>query len=213
MDDTPKRRTRYSLRTLMLATTFVGMALAIALLTLEIIPLRAEVQRLHDEAGYLTIDDPTKIHAIQVETESPLVWKWKVWIPEGSGVVWHKAMAGTIPAATDPLPEKGVGFSQEGGEELLFTVRVYQDLYGQWVLGHQLGGNSSFVKLSDDDLAAIRDTTGWSSQGVWATTVTCDADKPFILMRRSYAPSSGGGTNLLGEGPGILIWLRITEQK
>lgn len=74
---------RFSLRTMMLATLFLGMALAIVLLTLELIPLRAEVQQLRNEAGYLTIDDPTKIHAIRVMTTETGTWRFRVWVPDG----------------------------------------------------------------------------------------------------------------------------------
>jgi hypothetical protein len=86
MDETPRRlkHARFSLLTLMLVTAIVALSITVATLYREIGPLREEVARLRNEVGELNIDDPTKLHAIRIDTDSELEWKWRIWVPGGA---------------------------------------------------------------------------------------------------------------------------------
>lgn len=53
----------------MLVTTIVALSITVVTLYREVRPLRDEVRQLRNEVGRLSIEDPTKLHAIQVETD------------------------------------------------------------------------------------------------------------------------------------------------
>lgn len=61
-----RRRWRFSLRTLLLVTTIVAMALVIAWQYRELQPLRAENRRLNEERGTLVLVDPERVNAIHI---------------------------------------------------------------------------------------------------------------------------------------------------
>ncbi|MCO6044501.1 hypothetical protein NG895_11350 [Aeoliella sp. ICT_H6.2] len=210
----PSRHARFSLRTLLLATVFLAMALAIVVLSWELIPLRAEVQRLRDEAGYLTIEDPTKLHAIRLESESPLVWRWKVWVPAGPGKVWMGAKVGDIPAADQMQVLGGVGTLRHDAQELIVTVAVFQDLDEKWKLSVRFGGSQSKRVLTEEQLSAMRDQSSSFGSGVGANTQVCDDEGPLVLLRRRFIPKGvnvEGGEYLKTSGSGILVWIRLDE--
>jgi hypothetical protein len=103
-------RPRISLISALLLMTIVGMAMVIAQLWHEVGPLRKEVRALRNEVGRLSIDDPTKVHAIEVRTNEQLSWKWRVWVPENAKVSFHTKW-GNVPRTgvpancpADPLP-------------------------------------------------------------------------------------------------------------
>jgi hypothetical protein len=76
-------RPRLSLLSALLLMTIVGLSIAVTQLWREVGPLRAKVSLLRNETGRLSVDDPTQIHAIEVRTSEPLLWKWRVWVPDG----------------------------------------------------------------------------------------------------------------------------------
>ena len=70
-----QKRARYSLLTLVLATTIVALSITVVMLYREADPLRKEVARLRNEVGELNISDPSKLHAIRIDTSNELEWK------------------------------------------------------------------------------------------------------------------------------------------
>lgn len=226
----PSRHTRFSLRTLLLATVFLAMALAIVVLSWELVPLRAEVQQLRNEAGYLTIEDPTKLHAIEIETESPLMWKWKVWVPNQPGTLWLHAEVGEIPAVENTTQAKRrigsgcdmSGFSGRAGElghEEMITARVYQGIDEKWKFAYAIGDFRSHQDLTEQEISMLRQEGGTCRSGVRGSTAVAEEGKPFVLMRRRHAIQNNTGFSLTSndfeaelkkEGPGVLIWLDIS---
>lgn len=87
MDDAPpplKHRLRFTLRQLGVLVVFLGMGIALVMQYRELASLRAEVRKLRAERGELTVEDPSKLYAIQAPQRENKVWKWRVSIPEGS---------------------------------------------------------------------------------------------------------------------------------
>ena len=78
-ETTTKPRFRFSLTTLVLLVTILSLALVIWRLA----PYRQEALRLRNEVGYLSVSDPSKVHAIRVMTTQEGSWRYRVWIPEG----------------------------------------------------------------------------------------------------------------------------------
>src|SRR5262245_31653392 len=74
---------RFSLLTAILLTTIVGLAIVVAQLWREVGPLRVEVHRYRTELGFLNVDDPTRIYAVQFPNRDD-GWRWRVYLPPGS---------------------------------------------------------------------------------------------------------------------------------
>lgn len=212
---------RFSLLTLMLATLFLGMALAIVLLTLELIPLRAEVQQLRNEAGYLTIDDPTKIHAIGVDTDSPLLWKWKVYFPPAKGVLGVHAILGELPpAGEEPSKRSGVTLDGSAPVEGVITARLHRDVNDIWQFETEFDGGSAFksrfwhqvTQVTEEQISALKGAGPFTYGSVSVPTAVGESDAPFVLYRQRFLGDDSASSKLLKSGgPGILIWLRLSE--
>src|SRR5262245_4620503 len=105
----PDFRPRFSLLSALLLMTIVGLVIVVIQLWRDIKPLRAELRRLRNEVGALSIEDPTKPHAIQVRIVDDNTWKWRVWIPEGKKY--------ELKIATQDIPQQG--FPQSNGSMVL----------------------------------------------------------------------------------------------
>ena len=62
--------------------------------------MKAELLRLRDKLGYLTVADPTKVHVRAAADMGPLHWRWRVHVPRGTK--WN------IHIALRSIPAKGV---------------------------------------------------------------------------------------------------------
>ena len=221
MTDTPTTRPRFrlprfSIRTMLMVNTMLVMAFTIVLLAMKVVPLQREVRQLRSEAGYLTIDDPTKLHAIQIETESPLVWKWKVWIPDDGRQYWFNGIAGEIPAEDETQKlTGGMSLTEIAGSEVIVTAKVYQDLHGKWQLSTGAGGGEVLHPLTEEEVAMLRNTRGASWQGIGNWTASFDSgESPVILTRRRFAPKDASyidGGIVSSKGPGVLVWINAEE--
>src|SRR5258708_5153760 len=76
-------RLRFSLLTATLLITIAAMAIVIALLWREVGPLRAQVKSMRTELGMLNVDDPTRVHVIQIGTSEEHHNKWRIYLPPG----------------------------------------------------------------------------------------------------------------------------------
>ncbi len=103
----PLPRPRVSLLTLMLLMTIVAMGLALWKLNSELVPLRIEVRGLRDEVGQLTIDDPERLHSIEVDTGESDHWRWRVYIPQKGNYGVH--------CFSDYVPSQGIPKNQGTG--------------------------------------------------------------------------------------------------
>ena len=83
------RRLRFSLTTLLLLTTLLGMAITIALLWREASPLQQEVREYREELGILTIQDHKMVHAIRVPSKEDEPRKYRVYLPPGHVYWFH----------------------------------------------------------------------------------------------------------------------------
>jgi hypothetical protein len=167
----------------------------------EVGPLRAEVRRLRDEVGELAIDDPTKIHAIQVRQPDELTWKWRLWIPEGRGYVL-RSFGGDIPKEGFPKSGGSMWFDTPG--EMWVEFRIAKDARsGQWRgtmstrNGSVGGGNQEWVDWSR------RAGTGG---GVGNTTKVFEPDDTVVLTRQRFGQVDSSD-KIPDPSPGFMIWL------
>jgi len=104
MDGTSPRKTppvRFSILTLLLLTAIVALTITVVQFYRELTPLRAEVKQLRDETGQLTIEDPTKTHAIRLPTENDEPRRYRVYLPPGRTY--------SLNYQVNRIPEQGVG--------------------------------------------------------------------------------------------------------
>jgi hypothetical protein len=205
----PRFRPRISLLTALLLTTIIGMAIVLVQLWREVGPLRGEVQMLRNETGRLSIEDLGSIHAIEVRTNDPMMWKWRVWIPKGMNV---NAMVnwGTVPHEGVPNAQCGV---ELGPGEQWLTLRVMRDSSdGKPFARIETSNSGSGVKIDEKDYWWQGPPRAMAAPGVGHQTVKVDnLQEPFVLNRYHIgSPSVTNSSDLLKPGPpttGFIVWL------
>lgn len=201
---TPKtyRLTRFSLLNLVLMTTIVSLGVTVYMLYQEVAPLRAEVKRLRDEVGELHIEDKTKLHAIRVETENELEWKWRIWLPEGTSYKL-RGFGDDIPL--ESFPEMGgTIYLREPGEHVV-----------RWLIKHDPKNDRWEGRLHHDGSSVGSDTQPWvewghwsaSGSGVGTSTKVYDPDEQVELVRRRYTNEKSPPADPKDPLPGFMIWL------
>ena len=128
----PNRGLRFSLRTLMLLTTFVAMAVSLLVsarnnrrLARINESLGKENRRLRDEVGELSIEDEGQLHAIRIPTDSYLEWTWRVWIPQGREYRL-RCVGDQIPKEGWPSGTGGTMWLRQAGEHVI-RYRIRRD--------------------------------------------------------------------------------------
>jgi hypothetical protein len=187
--------------------TILGMAIVLARLWHEVGPLRVEVRQLRNETGRLSIEDATKVHAIEVRTGEPLLWKWRVWVPEGQSVIarthWGKVPSTGVPAASGSLHLKP-------GENWV-TLRAHPSASGNtWSAQLESDGNGVGMSIQEADRWWQWPTTSSTADGVSFTTrVAGERNSVFLLKRLRVSPTSNPGKPLDPKIPasGFVIWL------
>jgi hypothetical protein len=198
---------RISILTALLLMAILGMAIVIARLWREVAPLRVEVRQLRDETGRLSIDDATKLHAVEVRTGEPLLWKWRVWVPEGRTALvrtrWGKIPSMEVPAASGSLHLKP-------GEHWI-TLRAHPSASGNtWSAMLESENNGVGMGIQEADRWWQWPTTNSTADGVnFRTTVAGEPNSVFILKRHRVSPVIGSGKPLDPNAytSGFVVWL------
>lgn len=113
-EKSPRLRPRVSLLNLLLLTATVALAIGLyqarennARILARVGTLDAENKRLRAEQGALTIEDPKKIHAIQIADPRDDVWSFRVYLPPGHDY-YLAGQANKLPMNGEP-PRYGPG--------------------------------------------------------------------------------------------------------
>ena len=202
----PRFRPRISILTALLLMTIISMAIVLVQLWREVGPLRTESRALRDEIGRLTIDDPTKVHAMEVRTAEPRSWKWRVWVPERAKVKFLTQWGG--------VPRSGVPANRpasplEPGEQWI-TMRVMQDpKNGSWFAQFETKNQGFGIPIKEQDCWWNWSQDAMCSEGVqFQTGVQTDPLQPLILTRYRTVPSGNSDDlNVDAPTPGFIIWL------
>jgi hypothetical protein len=209
MHDIRPWRPRFSLLTALLVTTIVALAALVVSQWRAVGPLRAEVRLMRDEVGELSIEDPTKIHAIEMATDDRQVWRWWVWVPEGEAVA-AKFKWGVV--SRTGFPEDAAGMDLKPGESVI-TLRADRGQgNGQWECTLQSeGGVGKTMEIPDG--AAWFDWSGSDcveGMGVGrSTSVERGDEAEFLLERYRVIHYEELVNGQLPEGPvpGFIVWL------
>lgn len=123
-----RRKVQFSIRSMLLFTLFVAMALTSVLMYRQVSETEKELVKLRNEAGYLKIEDETLFQALALDCQEPLTWKWRVFLPKGSKYSWHLD-SGNI--SEFDVPKGGVYTSEQlprtKGTEAIITVSIRKD--------------------------------------------------------------------------------------
>ena len=74
-------RPRFSLLTVILLLTIVGLSIVVVQLWREVAPLQAEVRLLRDQMGQLSVADVDFPNAMRIRMDEPNTWRWRVYLP------------------------------------------------------------------------------------------------------------------------------------
>jgi hypothetical protein len=200
-------RPRISLISALLLTAIAGMAIVITQLWREVGPLRKEVRMLRDETGRLSIEDESKLHAIEVRTDDDLTWKWRVWVPQGQLVTVHSRW-GNMPRKGVPVQHNSITLSPGEQWVTLTARRDRDDQHWEERLESRGGSVGGIIQPQEHWF----DWPGHSStgDGVSATTyVPQDNDKVVVLRRfRVGQNKSSDELNKSDRTAGFIVWLQ-----
>jgi hypothetical protein len=194
-------RPRVSLLSVLVLLTIASMAIVIVQLWRELGPLREEVRRLRDETGTLVVEDPTKLHAIRVDTHDDMLWKWRIWVPAGSA---YNLRATGAPIPKDGFPTRGAMMSLHEPGEQYIEYRI--DKYprnDQW--RGTLRTRDSSVG-SDIHPWVTWDTRTSRSNGVSTRAQTFEPGKKALLLRFRTSQKSNA-QDVEDPAEGFMVWL------
>lgn len=199
-------RPRFSIFSALLLMTILALTIVVVQLWREVSPLRADVRRLRDEVGALSVDDKTKLHAIRVRTPDEFVWKWRIWIPEGR--VYQLKQAGDkIPKQGFPATNGSIRLDTPG--EIWVEYRIMPDpVSGLWM--DHLSTSSASVGSSSQEWVNWKRRTS-TGEGVSYTTKAGEPADKMILARERVSQSVTNSSQIENPSAGFMIWLEPTK--
>lgn len=215
-NSTYRARPRFSLLTLVLVTTIVGLSITVVLLYRELAPLRTEVRTLREETGQLLVDDPTKLQAIEIETYNDWAWKWRVWVPPETGWIVGTKVKEIPPKGEFPAVSGLTLRHMKEGRETLITARIETKPTGELRCAIACEGVTTYEPIAPEEAKwLLEGLRGSSFNGVGSTIRVAESGTPFTLLRkRVFYQSATGSIPPIPEPnatDGLLIWLE--EQK
>jgi hypothetical protein len=202
------KRLRFSLLTVLLLTTIVALTLTIGILYREVRVLRKETSQWRSEYGVLTVDDPSKVHAIQIRENKDLSWAWRVFIPAGSKINLDYTMR-NIPREGFPESFGGMRSPASGEHVIRFSIRK-DPKTEQWKSVIETDSTKMFGIVGEEWFLK---SPPWSTlfHGVGSQTKAEGADGILLLHRlRAFPPDAQGGVADPGRDvlcPGFMLWL------
>jgi hypothetical protein len=210
-------RFQFTLRSLMLFVLFVAFFLTNILMYQRMSRAEQELVKLRKIAGNYKIEDENLLYAIAIETNEPLSWRWRVYLPAGHKFTWHY-YAGDIPA-DNTIPKSGGSFgsgaSRSKPEEAVVYLNLRKNLDNQWALNLLQESKNSKISTShlvtDDIVEQIRKAQGsdWECIGNGKDeSRKLDGLIVFLKYRigEKYPNGSWGGP-AHNPTPGIMLWL------
>jgi hypothetical protein len=188
---------------------------------------QTDVQRLRDELGYLTIDDPTRFYVRELPTLEPLNWRWRIYVPQGERDFC--AGVGRIPIEGAGAGSSGRHYSrrsQAGSPltdpmqgEYTLTARIERNQLGNWrlVIQYPDGGLTQAIMPPDAGWLSAEELFGQvrSNREIQATaaggnkqTESFAADDMVVLLRLR-APKHDQTPNEPCDG--VIIWFEKRE--
>ena len=87
-----------------------------------------ELEFLRKELRFLDTSDQDHVHIVALETHQDMVWKWRVYVPDGKKF-WLKSVIGKITDRGFPHDEV---YTSIGPGEIVLTCSVARNAAGEW---------------------------------------------------------------------------------
>ena len=210
-DSSPRAhsRWRFSLRTFLLTAIAIILALSHFATSWRLKQAIDENEKLRSELGYLTIDDPQKVHAIQAQTVESMLWKWRLHVPAGRNCSLH--------LLTRDIPEQGfpehstMGFTSRD-EAFTLTIAIRRDHCGEWQLVASEHGGTLRMQISSETANWLAKSDGFVSRGAGiGRSESFPLDQPIELLRLRVMERKPGGFSSPPKEPcqGLLVWMKV----
>jgi hypothetical protein len=217
--DKPRGNLRFSLGTLLLLTAIVALGVTLWQAHRELASLRPEVRRLRQELGHLSIDDETKIYAIEIPTMAPNTWKWRVYLPPGRAFEMNTQLK-RIPGRPKGLNRRewlntlsGPSNTIASGEFTIEAKMEKGEVAGSWFL-HTMDLNNNGASGAGMDWLDDRRAWYTSSDVSPRQQVELSTDDGLILLaiRKGNVvdlPTGWKSTPppVTAEAPGVMLWI------
>ena len=228
---TLKSRHQISLLGFLLVVTVMCLAVSHWHTSRQLTTAQAELRKLRDELGRLSIDDRKKFHAVALEGDlasgpGPHTWRWRIFVPKGVRYWWNIACQ-DIPKISPP-PLAGVStwrsphpFSQNADQTAVVTARLRESGDGDWMLSvsskigdskEELGGAT--LKIPREQIKWLYGPTVFDGRVIGTNgTYVCDPDGPIILLQQRPCKKLPNGRRGPSDEPmpGIMVWLSKTQ--
>lgn len=218
MASSPSSGPRFSLLAFLLAVTVVCLAVALWNTSTRLNSAESELRKLRNEAGYLTIDDRSKLHAVAIDTGEPNTWRWRMFVPKGVRYEWNIACE-DIPMHSPPARPAASAVSNEPywdtETEVLVTARLRKADEETWTLSvtskvgdsnDQLGGTT--LRIPREKIEWMGNTPSVDGQVLGARgTAVRDPDGPIILLQKRGRVIDPPDGNYDVPLPGFMVWL------
>jgi hypothetical protein len=206
---------RFSLLGLFALVTIVALGVSLYLAQTRLAKAEAEVARLRQETGYLTIDDPSQVHVIAVPTGDPHAWRWRVYLPGGHDFGIFAQRGKFAPRG---LLEQGVlavqsriGGSSDPNQprEIVVDAALGKSAEGQACLWISENGEHDSGVFFDTLLPTWADGTKMPSEKAAGkrTLITAAVDQPLGLLKLDGVGSKGETCD-----DAVLIWIGKYEK-
>lgn len=217
------RWTSFSLLTILLLLTIAALGVSHVRMSWQLdennqamATMEAELTQLRKETGYLEITDEKLVHVVAAPTHEDLVWRWKVFVPEGVTIKSHMQVKQSTGGSTT-----GTSRLQEGTNQI--ELAIYRGPEGQWkqkltvVRGPSTSSSSS--DLPEEFMSWLNNAMTSSSGLLNAEgTKTFQPDQEITLLtmtargRVKPDPETGERSKqLTEESTEITAWLKPEE--
>ncbi|MEX2316889.1 MAG: hypothetical protein WD669_07045 [Pirellulales bacterium] len=198
----------------------VSLLVVVAVQSWRLWKAEIELAQLRDETGKLTVDDRSKVHVIEVESDEPNTWKWRLFVPMGARYSWNLGYDEIPPEGLPRAKMSGASNESydEADKEVLITASLRQLESGDWILSvgskignsqAQMGGAS--VKIPNVAMEWTRKVPSREGSVLGARGVeTLNPGEPIVLLKWRSGEQKPDG--LFGPSaspmPGYMIWMQ-----
>jgi hypothetical protein len=210
-----KRPVRFSLLSLVLLTTIVALAIAVVMMHSRLREAEAELERLKDQFGELSINDRSQVQAISVPTAEAWNWRWRIYLPGGHDFGLYTIRGkldakGLPPAASHPNASRIGGQSDPNQpREIIIDVVLGETAEGYrclWISENGKAGGPIVFGKSPPTWAGGKVMFAERIAGE-RKTVAAAATSPLVLISLDGVDATGASCD-----DAVLIWIGPYEQ-
>jgi hypothetical protein len=194
-----KWRWSFSLLTLLLAT---GMILAV----ISHVRTSLELEKYRQKSDAVEVADPRRIYVRRMNNTNQVLWRWRIFLPEGYHFYLHAATRGV--SGKEPPPAEHSRMFDAHGEVIvdvmadLATGNPYQRTYVVTIMTDFAKGGSVTTRAAKVDLPAGNYLLNFEEELAAGRTLSFGPSDPVILLRATRAPPDPPANS------GFILWIK-----